>query len=386
MLYLHKVIICYIGIILITSALYIYTKHNLFRNILHSPFHSPFHSPLQEGASGIGGEIEKALSKPFKPVTNFIENVIKDIANMKKRGADFQTAFKTLGKAFDQEWNAIVGGAALAGNDIAGAATTSSNFLNEFFIKYMGPLVKCGWQKITDIKYCFFYYAIELVCETIYTIMVRTPVFIISLFTGYDINPTIDMVWDVIYYIDDICYEFMGLHVIKWSDEIMDRCFLCNVPPMPDPSKVANAFNKMGHDNTVVIPAMFNQANSSFTQFGNQLSSAVLGTTSDVKSVSNKIGNKVASGATATANTIASGATATANTIASGTTTTANTIASGTTTTANTVASGTTATANTVASGTTATANTVASGATSTSKKAASGVTSTAKKAASIFK
>ena len=185
MQHLHKVMICYIGIILITSVLYVYTKN-------HKP-------PVQEGAKSIGDQISGAILGPLKPVISFVTDAIKSVASLKKRGENFQKSFKTLGTAFTQEFQAIGQGTVLVGNDIASAATTSTNYINDFFVKYLTPRFACGLQKITDFNYCFVYYLVNIVIETIYTIFVRTPVYAILLFTGLDMTSNVDMVWAGIY-------------------------------------------------------------------------------------------------------------------------------------------------------------------------------------------
>ena len=289
MQHLHKVMICYIGIILITSILYVYTKNHgvIFYPLririqpLQEGLTNPF-AKISSGAKDVADKANDAIIGPikdlFKPITDFVSQSIHDIASLKTRGENFQKSFKTLGTAFEQEFQAIGQGTVLVGDDIAGAATTSTNYINDFFVNYLTPRFACGVQKIQDFNYCFVYYLVNIVLETIYTIFVRTPVYAILLFTGLDMTSQVDMVWAGIYCLDDIMYESVGLHVMRWSDEIMDRCFLCkNLTPLPDSKKVTRAFNKIGTDTTVTVPAMFNKANSSFTQFGNQLSTAILG-------------------------------------------------------------------------------------------------------------
>jgi len=271
--------ICYIGIILITSILYIYTKK--YNPPIQEGLTNPF-KIISSGTKDVTDKANDAIIGPikdlFKPITDFVSLSTHYIENLKTRGVNFQNAFKTLKTALEQEYQAITQGSTLIGNDINRVANTSTNYINDFFIKYLTPRFACGIQKIQDFNYCFFYYLVNLIKETIYTIFVRTPVYTTLLFTGYDLTSYINMVWDGIYFIDDMIYSSFEIHILRWSDEIMDRCFLCkNLSPLPNSGPVTNAFNKIGTDTTKTVPAMFNNANSSFTQFENQLSTAILG-------------------------------------------------------------------------------------------------------------
>jgi len=258
MQYLHKIIICYIGIILITAIIFI---------LKIQP------EPTQEGMSL--NDIGKTLGN----IRSFFTNITKDLKQLPIRVNKFLSSFDTLGKALNSEFTNIGAALKLGGDDIGGffeLILTIFPYLGKFFSQYLGPRINCGIEKIGNLNYCFFYYFMNMLGETLYTIFVRGPIFLIKLVSGFDLNPIAIMLWDGIYCMDDFLYGMFGYHFIKWSDEIMDKCFLCkNLKSMPvfDTQGFNDQIAKIKTDYKTNIPKLLNEPVTIFKQAGSEFKS-----------------------------------------------------------------------------------------------------------------
>ena len=276
MQYLHKIAICYIGIILITSIFYLYFKIEI---------------PVQEGMSinDIGktlgkmgaffSDFPKLLSKPFEPITEFINRIKADLDEIPGRIKKFGSSFDKLGDALGAEFTNIGKSLQIGGDDIGGfleLIPTIFPYLGKFFGQYLGPRINCGIEKIGNLNYCFFYYFMNMLGETIYTIFARGPIFLIKLISGFDLNPTALMLWDGVYCLDDFLYGMFGYHFIRWSDEIMDKCFLCkNLKPIPifNTQPFNAQIAKIKTDYKTTIPNLLNEPVSIFKAAGSEFKS-----------------------------------------------------------------------------------------------------------------
>lgn len=250
----HKVIISYIGIVLITSIIFLYYKNK---------------QVIREGAAN-----------PFKEISGFIKKITAAFKEIPIRINNFGKSFATVGKALGLEFTNLGKSSKLFVNDtesVIGTVFTSiSDYLKNLFIKYLGPRFECGIQKIKDFNACFKYYFFNLISETLYSIFFGLPIFLIKLGSGFDLEPTFNMIWEGICCIDDFIYGMVGYHFIRWSDEIMDQCFLCkNLTPLPTfPDKPINdQIQKMQTDIHKTIPRLLNEPIKTFKEAGTQFKS-----------------------------------------------------------------------------------------------------------------
>ena len=100
---------------------------------------------------------------------------------------------------------------------------------------------KYGWQTFSDILYCcydklqkvgngkcVFYYAVDVVWGTFYTIFILLPISIIDTIFGIDLLVFINILYDLfILPIDTICFDLFGFYIFRWSDAIIQQCYRC---------------------------------------------------------------------------------------------------------------------------------------------------------------
>ena len=239
MKYTTKITICYIGIIILTSIVFLYYKNK--RSIL-------------EGARG-SDPIKKLLKPIMQPINDAKAGVKKIQTKFKSLGNGFAKVGKGIGKIF----MGVPGAATVGANDVGGLSSSIGDYINKLFVQFLGPGIECGFQKIADFNYCAKFYFTNLIGETLYSIFIGLPIFTIKLFLGEtfgnNIEQVLNIIWDGVICIDDFVFAAVGYHIVRWSDEIQDKCFLCNkMKPAPSTEPIKQKFTKLKQDITYKIP------------------------------------------------------------------------------------------------------------------------------------
>jgi hypothetical protein len=258
----HKLIISYIGIILITSLLWMYFQKQEL---------------IQEGAKF---KIGKKGSDPFaalKEIPKKIKEVEKFFKKMSKMVKNLKTGFTRLGGAIKKLNSAIKFGFVRGASDIKNIGDTTTNVAGKFLINLWISTVSfwnCFIKIMKNIPSCFGIYSIHGIGYLLYYLSIGLPVYLIDLFTAGFVNlqPTIDMIFELFF---DMSTSMFGDHI----NSIYKKCYYCNITPMPfvSPEPIKQAFQKTKRDFKYVIPDKFNQANTKFVQAGNQIKSVFTG-------------------------------------------------------------------------------------------------------------
>ena len=263
--YLHKILITIIGIILLTSIFQIFREriieacqygNNMFcfdgmvRPLIRAVdeatnfFNGLPQMIVNEMKKAVITPIEnsfKAIMDPFVKTLNMMKDMftkdLPDIFNNLKLGSD------KAGEGIKAEivgfFNEVGGGF----NDIftfIGLFRYVFSYIGTFFKTYIGSRINCGVDKIANIRFCSFYYFLDLIGHTLYLIIIKFPVWLIKIITGLDLQPAVDKCFEAIDCFDEFIYGMGGYHVIHYSDEVMGKCYLCkNLHDIPSfPSKI----------------------------------------------------------------------------------------------------------------------------------------------------
>jgi len=275
MKYSHKVITCYIGIVFITSGFYIYFK-NLERKRQLEAMREGMISLDDIGNffSNFPNMISNALSGPLQPIINLVNEIEDFFSSIPRRLQNVNNGFEDIGRAFLLEFKNLGASLEMGYDDISGffaLIPTVFPFLGRFFTQYIGPRIMCGVKKVGNFRYCFLYYILEIIGQTIYSIWVRLPLFLILTLVGIDLMPYVDMIWEFIDCIDIFFYSAIGFHIFRWSDDVMDRCFECRgLQPLPEfPTKPFNdQISKIDTDFSTTIPNLLKQPADLFKRAG----------------------------------------------------------------------------------------------------------------------
>jgi len=95
------------------------------------------------------------------------------------------------------------------------------------FFKAIGSYILCGVDRIKSLPSCMQWYLLEVFGKILYT-PIKFMVWIGKL------QNTEREMWRNIENIDRIFYNFIGFHLIHYSDEIINNCYKCqNLVPFP---------------------------------------------------------------------------------------------------------------------------------------------------------
>ena len=91
-------------------------------------------------------------------------------------------------------------------------------------------LMKCSFDSIKKIfnGKCTLYYIVDVIFGTIYKIVVELPIALFKALLGLDLQFIVDLVDEVIILpIDSLVFAFMGFHITKWPDSVVNNCYKC---------------------------------------------------------------------------------------------------------------------------------------------------------------
>ena len=260
--YLHKILISIIGIILLTSIFQIF-REKIIEACQYGkdPFcFDGMVRPLIDAVNkatdffnGLPQLISNGMKKHIiSPMEDFFKNLIKPLMQFIDEINDFFTkeipeffndiklAFDSIGEGLKSEIVDLGKGIGKGFDDIftfIGLFRYIFSYINNFFTTYIGSRMECGVDKIANIRHCSFYYFLDLLGYTLYLIIFKFPVWLIKIVTGQDLQPAVDKCFEAIDCFDDFIYGLWGYHIIHYSDETMDKCYLCknlhDIPTFP---------------------------------------------------------------------------------------------------------------------------------------------------------
>jgi len=281
-----------VGIILLTSIIFGYFKYEEEREKLREGnFFDDPGGAIRDIFNPIGEDIKNSVTNDIlKPITDLInkvkDDIIKKILEPIQPIIDFLKYIPNRQRKLTASINSITEGIKIGWTNLGASLKVANDdidgffpLIGKFFNHYLASRLKCSFEKMGNFKKCFKYYLCELVGEMLYSIIVRLPLFLINLIVGYDLTPQVNMGWDVLYTIDDFLYEMFHYHFMKWSDDIMDQCYLCSdIYPMPgfieQMNRIHADFNETDPDfrtlkkdpNHRTIPNLMNEPAAKFAQ------------------------------------------------------------------------------------------------------------------------
>jgi len=246
--------------------------------------------PVQEGFglddipnffNNLPGEITGPIMEPIDFIIGFVNKINDFFSSIPRRIQDVNTGFEDIGKALMGELNALGTSWDTGIDGIKGIASIIPNdvgpYLNDFFTKYLNSIIMCGVHKVENLTYCFFYYILEVIGQALYTLMVRLPVFLLQMITGFDMIPYVNMGWKGIDALDSFIHGAVGFYPFRWSDTVMDKCFECRgLLPMPQFNMAdANAkVDAIKTDFNVTIPRLMSEPVHIFADAGSSFQAA----------------------------------------------------------------------------------------------------------------
>ena len=94
------------------------------------------------------------------------------------------------------------------------------------FFKAIFSYIKCGFARIKSIPSCMQWYMLEIFGKILYT-PIRFLVWMISKMGAPEVKQMEKDIWNYLEEIDKMTYSSAGIHIIHYSDEIIDGCYKC---------------------------------------------------------------------------------------------------------------------------------------------------------------
>ena len=91
-------------------------------------------------------------------------------------------------------------------------------------------LARCGWYKFLNFinGSCTRYYIVDLVLGLLYGVFIELPLTLLNAIFGLNLVPLVNALWDlVVIPIDAIFFALSGIHLIKWSESVIQKCYRC---------------------------------------------------------------------------------------------------------------------------------------------------------------
>lgn len=183
--------------------------------------------PIVNAFDSVGNDIVKNVVQPvesgFKEVGNGILGVLKKPIDFIEKIFNFFIEYVIDLPEEIENW--LTG---IENHVMCGAAEAKDGFGYAFPV--MGIMSRCALSKANTFfnGKCTFYYLVNIVLGICYLICIEFPIFLIFMLSGYDLNSIrLGIVNDILMPFDAFIYALVGIHIFRWSDKILDECFMC---------------------------------------------------------------------------------------------------------------------------------------------------------------
>jgi len=100
----------------------------------------------------------------------------------------------------------------------------------------IGTYITCAFQKITSLGTCLAPY---YVISCLFFMFITLPIDIICWFLP-QLEPIFNTIGHLFTSFDQTFYGFSKFYLFQWPDNVVTRCYTCNIIPFPD-------FGDLGH-------------------------------------------------------------------------------------------------------------------------------------------
>lgn len=197
---------------------------------------------------------EVSIDLNVAEIGSTISNFMLAITNMIETIAVYVSVCAMLGELIVGIFNHVM----------CGATEFSSGFDNS--MTTVGILAKCSWDKF--VKFwngnCTRYYLTDMIFGILYGILVELPCVIIYAIFGMDLQPLVNLIYEIIVLpLDNIIFSISGYHITKWSDSVVKDCYRCT-----------GTYNYNGQD--ITLTKSFNEWAATFGCSGKQMEHGII--------------------------------------------------------------------------------------------------------------
>ncbi len=216
------------------------TKRNIDRsnNAIKNGFERGFNKVKQDAERSFN-KVKQDTEKGFNKIKNDTEKGFNKIKDDTEKG--FNKLKNDTEKGFNQIKNGVEGAFNKIKNTFENAFKQIADFFNkikEVFVflgsvfKWTFDHVSCGITWITNFRYCFFWYFLEIIGKILY-LPVTLFVWITRQLLGFDLRPFVDKFWEYLSELDCLIFSIAGFHIIHYPSDVIAKCYSCEIREFP---------------------------------------------------------------------------------------------------------------------------------------------------------
>ncbi len=194
-------------------------------------------------------QMKDALGGPINKIVTFVKDVDDAFKSIPRRARALKNGLDDIGEGIKLEFINLGKSLDLGITDIFDLVDTVG---------------KCGIKTLTNLRICIIWYFFDLLGSTLYNVIVVLPVFLARMITGFDMQPFVDKVHDILEYIDSLFFNFTCYHLIHFPDWVIRDCYTC---------KFSDKVDKIYLDWGKTIPDLMNQPTQKFKDAENNFKS-----------------------------------------------------------------------------------------------------------------
>jgi len=145
--------------------------------------------------------------------------------------------------------------------------------------KYAFLSIVCTMENLSNMKYCIWFYLIDVFVAILQMLVVSTFTILDDMFglpgRGFSLVELLDKIGEYAEEGDQKIYDLAGFHVFGYPDSIISLCYKCSNPP--DKKELERNIAPFKYDVAVRLPPLFWQPINYFIDAGMNLASAFSG-------------------------------------------------------------------------------------------------------------
>jgi hypothetical protein len=229
---------------------------------------------LKTKIDGMINDLKKGFNDAMVQVKGFFDDLMKKItagfAVIESFFKDFVNRMKKMGNALKDIFGGI-------GTEFTGLGEglnlgfTNIGVLFKWTGEFVFSYITCGIQYIRNLHRCIFFYVLDTLGYTMYSIFIGIPLWILITFMKIDLYKNMDNLWDKIYEYDAYIYGYTGFHIAHYPKNIRNLCYNCKRMKI---NALKNKVSEINNDFLVKMPGLLNKGVVEMNRGGDDFLSA----------------------------------------------------------------------------------------------------------------
>ena len=209
---------------------------------------------------------------------NFFQKIKKTFDDLKNVGRKIQKFFKKFQYFGDGIRHSFEGvGIAIKNGAIMSALTVADVFVYGFETARYGYFwTECAIERLKNLKWCVVFYFFDILLYFIFMIILSfcflMDVFFFRKLFGVSLVKLVYKALKEVMRVDEMIYSYMGFHIARYPDVILDLCYKCK--NKPNIERVNQAYDTMEDDFYNKFPRLQHEFNRKFVNASSSFADA----------------------------------------------------------------------------------------------------------------